>query len=85
MGVTVMDKIVRYHVLPDQSGQGVIILDAHTGRIQYPICWQDLTAYYHYLVGRGHIDEAQQLLADSMAGNKPITRMIQTQINDQYG
>ena len=80
-----MDKTVRYHVLPDKSGQGIIVLDTHTGKIQYPTCWQDLWAYYHYLVGRNHFDEAQLLLADSMAGNKPITRMILMQNNDHCG
>jgi hypothetical protein len=27
-------------------------------------------------VGRGRIDEAQNLLAESMAGHKPITNMV---------
>ena len=78
-----MNRNIRYHVLPNKTGDGVLILDTHTGSVQFPICWQDLNAYYHYLVDTGHIDEAQQLLAESMAGNKPITRMIQKHIKMQ--
>jgi hypothetical protein len=73
-----MDMNFRYHVIPGKTGEGILIFDAHTGNVQYPVCWQDLSAYYHYLLSRGHAEEAQQLLAESMAGNKPITRMILT-------
>lgn len=66
----------RYHVIPDKVGNGVIIFDSETGAVQYPACWQDLAAYYYYLVERGRIDESQKLLAESMAGNKPITNML---------
>ena len=68
--------IARYHVLPSRESNKIFIIDTQTGSVQYPVCWQDLSAYYHYLVGKGHIVEAQQLLADSMAGKKPITKMI---------
>ena len=51
------------------------IFDSETGAVQYPVCWQDISAYYNYLVNRGRIDEAQELLAESMAGRKPITNM----------
>lgn len=71
-----MDICTRYHILPSQTGEGIIILDIQTGNIQYPVCWQDLSAYYHYLSDKGHKDKAQQLLADSMEGKKPITKMI---------
>ncbi|HQS73621.1 MAG: hypothetical protein B7Y56_03865 [Gallionellales bacterium 35-53-114] len=54
-----------------------MIFDVETGSVQYPVCWQDLLAYYNYLVGQGRIEESQKLLADSMAGNKPITRMLE--------
>lgn len=67
---------IRYHVIPDKVGQGVTILDTETGAIQYPACWQDISAYYYYLVGLGRLDEAQNLLAESMAGHKPITSMV---------
>lgn len=67
---------IRYHVIPDKVGQGVTILDSETGLVQYPLCWQDIAAYYNYLVDRGRIDEAQNLLAESMAGHKPITSMV---------
>ncbi len=73
-----MDMRIRYHIIPNKTGAGIMIFDADTGHVQYPICWQDLCAYYHYLVDRGHTEEAQRLLAESMAGNKPITRMIVT-------
>jgi hypothetical protein len=71
-----MSTSTRYHVIPDKGGNGVIIFDSETGAIQYPACWQDLAAYYYYLVERGRIEESQKLLADSMAGNKPITSMV---------
>jgi hypothetical protein len=71
-----MSTRTRYHVIPDKVGNGVTILDSETGVIQYPACWQDLAAYYYYLVERGRMDESQRLLAESMAGNKPITNML---------
>jgi hypothetical protein len=70
-----MSRNTRYHVIPDKVS-GVMIFDSETGAVQYPICWQDLAAYYYYLVERGRIDESQKLLAESMAGNKPITNMV---------
>lgn len=66
----------RYHILPDRNAGGAMVFDAETGAIQYPTCWQDLSAFYHYLVGRGRVDEAQKLLAESMVGSKPITKMV---------
>ncbi len=66
----------RYHVLPDKSTGSVLVFDAETGAIQYPACWQDLAALYHYLVGRGRIAESQKLLADCMAGVRPITSLL---------
>lgn len=71
-----MNTTARYHILMDAVTGGVLIFDAETGRIQHPACWQDISAYYHYLLGRGRVDEAQRLLAESMAGSKPITRMV---------
>ncbi len=71
-----MSMKFRYHVIPDRVGTGVTILDSETGVIQYPACWQDLAAFYYYLVERGRVEEAQKLLADSMAGSKPITNML---------
>ncbi len=71
-----MSKNTRYHVIPDGSSNGVLIFDSQTGAIQRPECWQDLSAYYSYLVGRGQIDASQKLLAESMAGKKPITNML---------
>jgi hypothetical protein len=72
-----MSKNVRYHVIPGGSNNGVLIFDSHTGAIQHPVCWQDLAAYYSYLVGRGQIEASQKLLAECMAGNKPITKMLE--------
>ncbi len=66
----------RYHVLPGKDGNTVLIFDSHTGAIQYPACWQDLAAYYNYLLGRGRTAESQKLLADCMAGSKPISAML---------
>jgi hypothetical protein len=71
-----MSKYGRYHVIPDGASKGVLVFDSQTGAIQRPECWQDLAAYYSYLVGRGQIYESQKLLAESMAGNKPITSML---------
>jgi hypothetical protein len=75
LGVT-MNNNARYHVLPSKDGNSVLIFDSQTGAIQYPTCWQDLSAYYNYLLGRGRIEESQKLLAESMSGNKPITKML---------
>ncbi len=66
----------RYHILSDGRAGGAMVLDTETGAVQYPACWQDLSAFYHYLVGRGRVDESQTLLAEAMAGNMPITRML---------
>ena len=73
-----MSMDLRYHVIPDQAGQGVLIYDAETGVVQHPVCWQDIAAYYFYLVDRGRMVESQNLLAESMAGHKPITNMVVT-------
>ncbi len=72
-----MDTNVRFHMLTCDTGNHEMVFDAQTGRIQHPACWRDLSAYYHYLLGRGRKEEAQSLLAESMAGRKPITRMLQ--------
>ena len=72
--VTNMDT--RYHVIFDKAGSGVMIFDSKTGAVQHPECWQDISAYYYYLVSRGRIEESQNLLAESMAGHKPITSMV---------
>lgn len=66
----------RYHILPDGGDGSVLVFDSETGAIQHPACWQDLSALYHYMMGRGRMDEAQRLLAESMAGAKPITTML---------
>jgi hypothetical protein len=79
-----MNNNARYHVIPDRAGNGVLIFDSHTGAIQSPECWQDLAAYYHYLVGRGRIDESQKLLAECMAGNKPITNMLMSVVSAKF-
>ena len=71
-----MNRCVRYHVIPEDDGIQVKIFDSQTGAIQRPDCWQDLSAYYAYLVAKGQIEESQKLLADSMAGYKPITKML---------
>ena len=72
-----MDTTVRYHLVMDNGNGRVMILDTHTGNFQYPACWQDIAAYYHYLAGRNRHEEAQNLLAESMSGQKPITRMVE--------
>lgn len=71
-----MDMSTRYHIIADDYG-GVMVFDSATGAIQHPVCWQDLVAYFNYLVGQGRMDESQKLLADSIAGKKPITRILE--------
>lgn len=66
----------RYHILPDRGDSSVMVFDSETGAVQYPACWQDLSALYHYLVDRGRIAESQKLLADCMEGAKPITNLL---------
>lgn len=72
-----MSGTIRYHVLAAEGHGRVAIFDVQTGKVQHPSCWQDIAAYYHYLLGRGRMDEAQGLLAESMAGSQPMTRMVQ--------
>lgn len=72
-----MNMITRYHIILDEDKKDVIIFDSETGAIQHPVCWQDLVAYYNYLVGLGRKDESQKLLAESIAGKKPITKMLE--------
>jgi hypothetical protein len=71
-----MNNTIRYHVIRDNVGDGVLIFDGYTGANMRPDCWIDLSAYYNYLVARGQIDQSQQLLAEAMAGNRPITKML---------
>ena len=79
-----MNMSVRYSLLSDKETNDVLILDAETGTIQHPICWQDLVAYYNYLVGTGRVDESQKLLSESLAGNKPITKMLERSSSPIY-
>lgn len=72
---------IRYHVIPDKVCKGVMIFDSKTGAVQYPACWQDLAAYYYYLVGRGRVGESQMLLSEIMAGKKPITKIMECMSN----
>lgn len=72
-----MSMYTRYHIIRDEDHESVLIFDSETGAIQHPVCWQDLVAYYKYLVGLGRIDESQMLLAESMLGNKPITKLLE--------
>ncbi len=73
-----METMSRYHILEDEAHHTVTLFDAVTGSVQHPACWQDIAAYYHYLVGRNRVAEAQQLLAEAMSGNKPMTRMVES-------
>ncbi len=75
----------RYHILTDHGAGGAMVYDAETGAVQYPACWQDLTALYHYLVGRGRVDESQVLLAESMAGTRPVTTMVECMSRREAG
>lgn len=72
-----MNLIKRYHIILDENKDDVIIYDSQTGAVQHPVCWQDLVAYYNYLVGQGRINESQKLLAESITGQKPITKMLE--------
>jgi hypothetical protein len=72
-----MNINVRFTIFSDAESKEVLILDTKTGTFQRPVCWQDLLAYYNYLVGTGRIDESQKLLAESMEGKKPITKMLE--------
>jgi hypothetical protein len=71
-----MEKLMRYHIVEDRTRNCVMIVDVLTGTVQYPSCWQDIAAYYHYLLDRNRLDEAQNLLAEAMSGAKPMTRMV---------
>lgn len=73
-----MENSNRYHIVLDNAHGHVMILDTQTGNYQYPSCWQDISAYYNYLVGRNRHEEAQELLAESMSGHKPMTAMLES-------
>jgi len=73
----VMKMNKRYNIIANKDCGGILIFDSETGAVQRPVCWQDLVAYYNYLVGLGRFEESQKLLAESMAGNKPITKMLE--------
>jgi hypothetical protein len=75
---------LRFSLLSDAETNDVLIFDAETGTIQHPICWQDLVAYYNYLMGLGRVDESQKLLAESIAGKKPITKMLERSSSSIY-
>ena len=82
-----MNIYSRYKIIPNEQNGGGIIIDSETGTTQIPVCWQDLVAYYNYLVGLGRNDESQKLLAESIAGNKPISKMLEfvsSQISTMY-
>jgi hypothetical protein len=68
---------IRFHVISDGASNSVLVFDTQTGVVQRPECWQDLAAYYSYLVGKGQIAASQKLLAECMAGNKPIKEMLE--------
>jgi hypothetical protein len=68
----------RYHLITCGNDNEVVILDSETGAIQHPRCWQDISAYYAYLMNSGKTAAAQTLLAESMSGSKPITRLVQS-------
>lgn len=67
---------IRYQMMMDAEMGKAMICDLETGTIQYPACWQDLFAYYHYLSGRNRMAEAHEILAECMRGGKPISRMV---------
>ncbi len=73
-----MESAARYHLLMDTSENRVMIFDTATGRLQHPACGRDIAAYFHYRVARNRLAEAQDLLADSMSGCKPMTRMVES-------
>lgn len=82
-----MNIHARYKIIPNEQNGGGIIIDSETGTTQNPVCWQDLVAYYNYLVGLGRNDESQKLLAESISGNKPISKMlafVSSPISDMY-
>jgi hypothetical protein len=79
-----MNMSVRYSLSFDAKTNDTLIVDAETGAIQHPVCWQDLVAYYNYLLGTGRVDESQKLLAESIAGNKPITKMLEHASSPSY-
>ena len=81
-----MDKITaRYHVLQymegEKDGEGALIFDARTGRVQDTFNWQEIMPYYNYLVEKNRIDEAQRLLAECMDGNEPTAGSIAKMCN----
>ncbi len=71
-----MNKPARYKIIPNGDCGGIMIFDSETGTIQYPICWEDIVACYNRLVRQGRIGESQELLAESMAGNSQITKLV---------
>lgn len=53
------------------------LVDSLTGNIYRPECWETLSAYYAYLVEKGHSDYAQHILQKVIKGEKYISKMIE--------
>lgn len=53
-----------------------ILVNGDTGEVIRPSCYDDLSSYHFYLVGRGHHAAAQSLLRDVFKGEKVISKMI---------
>ncbi len=75
-GVSSLEESRRFHVLHDEKEGCTVVYDAQTEELKKPSCWQDMNAYYHYLMHRQRHHEAQTMLAEFMAGGTPITRLV---------
>lgn len=52
------------------------LVHSETGEIVRPRCYDDLSAYHSYLVGRKHYQAAQSMLQEVFKGEKVISKMI---------
>lgn len=53
------------------------LVDSISGDIVRPSCFNSLSPYYSYLVGRGHAEAGQRMLQEVFKGEKYITKMIE--------
>ena len=54
------------------------LIESKTGESVQPACFDDLIQYHSYLIAGKHPKQAHQALKDVFAGEKVITKMVET-------
>lgn len=53
------------------------LVNCKTAELCYPSCFDTLAVYHSYLIGRGRVEEADELLKKVFKGEKVISKMIE--------